>query len=87
MKIKMTEKYIRNNFEKALNSVEFGWELSNKLGYSFSKKDLINLIKLHKDNKCRDKIEELLTDCNFHYESSMLFDYKYEELEKELQER
>lgn len=57
---------VRKNFEAAFKSVAHGWELSGNLDYSMSKEDLSNLAKLHKAGKCRKKIEELLTDCNFH---------------------
>lgn len=57
---------VRNDFKAAFKSVKHGWELSSDLDYSMSKKDLSNLAKLHKAGKCRRKIEELLTDCNFH---------------------
>lgn len=61
---------IRNDFLAALKSVKRGSELSGPLDWSFSKRDLTELAKLHKANKCRKKIEDLLTDCNFHYESA-----------------
>ena len=53
--------------------------LSGPLDWSFSKRDLTELAKLHKANKCRKKIEDLLTDCNFHYESAKFHNKDYTE--------
>ena len=63
-------KEIRNDFASALRSVKNGRELSGALGYGFSNEDIANLAKLHKANKFRRKIEDLLEDCNFHTESN-----------------
>lgn len=70
---------IRRNFDEALASVKRGTDLSSDLDYSFSGNDLCQLIKLHKQNKHRSKIESLLTDCNFHYVCGLLHKHKYEE--------
>ena len=70
---------IRNDFLAALKSVKRGSELSGLLEWSFSNKDLTELAKLHKANKCRKKIEDLLTDCNFHYESAKFHNKDYTE--------
>ena len=70
---------IRNDFLAALKSVKRGSELSGPLDWSFSKRDLTELAKLHKANKCRKKIEDLLTDCNFHYESAKFHNKDYTE--------
>lgn len=69
---------IRRDFYSALKKVKHGSELSWKLGYGLSKRDLKELAKLHKSNKCRRKIEELLTDCNFHSEVGLLSNKQYE---------
>ena len=74
----MTEQEIRLNFEKALNLVEHGWELSYQLSYGLSKKDIKELTRLYKENICRDKILELLEDCNFHYETERLLENDFE---------
>ena len=56
---------IRQDFAKALASVEHGSELSEKLFREFSYKDIRNLACLYKSaNKYRRKIIELLDDCN-----------------------
>ena len=70
---------VRNDFKAAFSSVKHGWELSSDLDYSMSKKDLSNLAKLHKAGKCRRKIEELLTDCNFHSECGAFCKHDYDE--------
>ena len=59
---------IRKDFDSALKNVEHGYELSGALGWGFSKEDIENLAKLHKADKHKEKIEELLEDCNFHTE-------------------
>ena len=79
----MTEKEIRENWESALEQVKDGTDLSSKIGYGFSDKDITELAKLHKANKFREKIEDLLTDCNFHYECGQFANGEYEEFLKE----
>ena len=73
---------IRLDFAAALRSVKCGDDLSGLLGWGFNKEDLINLMKLHKSNKFRTKIEDLLTDCNFHHECGLLCEKKYDEFEQ-----
>ena len=75
---------IRKNWATALKNVKKGTELSSKIEWRFSDKDLIELATLHKKNKYRRKIEDLLEDCNFHHECGMLNEQKYEELFQEL---
>ena len=70
---------IRTDFLTALNSVKRGSDLSHRIGYALTPKDLSKLALLHKQNKCRNKIEELLTDCNFHYECCQFENQNYEE--------
>lgn len=59
---------IRGNWEKALESVKRGTALSGQIDYGFGKRDISELAKLHKAGKFRQKIEDLLEDCNFHTE-------------------
>lgn len=68
---------IRQDFATALRNVKNGSALSGVLGWSFSDEDLKNLAKLHKSNKFRKKIEDLLTDCNFHYECELMSSKDY----------
>ena len=58
---------VRKDFATAFKNVKYGTDLSKILDYAFNKHDLKNLASLHKKNKCRRKIEELLSDCNFHH--------------------
>lgn len=70
---------VRRDYGTALRQVKHGWELSGVIRNGFSKQDLCNLAKLHKSNKYRRKIEELLTDCNFHTECGNFAKRNYEE--------
>lgn len=70
---------IRLNFHEALKSVKHGSDLAGRLDYSFSRLDVLHLAELHKSNKCRKKIEDLLTCCNFRYESGKFKKHEYDE--------
>ena len=70
---------IRTEWATALRSVKHGSDLSHKVSWGFSTRDLIKLGELHKGNKFRKKIEDLLEDCNFHSECGLLADKNYEE--------
>lgn len=65
---------IRKDFATALENVENGYELSYPLSYGLSRYDVSNLAILHRDREdLRDKIYDLLEDCNFHSEN---FDFE-----------
>lgn len=64
------EAEIRSDWAAALRSVKDGSDLSADIRYGFSELDLSILAKLHKRNRFRTKIEDLLEDCNFHAECS-----------------
>lgn len=71
---------VRMDWESALKNVKCGSDLSSIIGWSFSSKyDIPILAKLHKSNKFRKKIENLLTDCNFHKEVSDFSNKMYDE--------
>ena len=70
---------IRLHFSEALKSVSEGSDLAALLGYSFSSDDLMELMKLHKKNKFRKKIEDMLTGANFHSECGLLCSQQYED--------
>ena len=70
---------IRSDFYLALSKVKSGSDLASDLDYSFSNYDLLQLAKLHKANKCRKKIENLLTACNYHYECGRFIRKEYDE--------
>lgn len=72
---------IRLDFAAALRNCKKGTELSGKLDYGFGPDDLMSLMQLHKANKFRAKIENLLTDCNFHSECSLLSSKEYNKFE------
>lgn len=72
----MTKEEIRMNWKLALKSQDF---ISSIIGCGFYLQDLIVLGALHKHGDFREKIEDLLEDCNFHHECSLLSDGKYDE--------
>lgn len=73
---------IRSDFATALKNCKRGTDLSNPLCYAFSSRDISNLAILHKSNKYRKKIEDLLEDCNFHYECGEFMQGNYAEFIK-----
>jgi len=70
---------IRKDWATALKNVRYGEKLSRPIRWSFSGRDISILAKLHKSNKFRKKIEDLLTDCNFHTECSDFSLGRYDE--------
>ncbi len=80
---------IRSDFAGALNLVEHGYELSGILEYGFSDEDICNLAMIYKNdmrNDYRNKILELLEDCNFHTECSDFLEGNYDKYIKECNE-
>ncbi len=73
---------IRSDWAAALKKVRRGSDLSAKIGWGFEKSDLRTLLKLHQQNKYRKKIEDLLTDCNFHSFCEALWGGNYDEAKK-----
>ena len=61
----LEEDTVRNNFYAALKEVKHGEELAPTIGYTFSTADIKTLARLHRENKCKRKIEELLDACHF----------------------
>lgn len=74
---------VRRDFASAFSEARRGSELSDRLGYALSKKDLKELAKLHKKNRFRKKIEDLLNNVNFHYEARCFRNGNYDEFLKE----
>ncbi len=68
---------IRKDFYSALKSAKKGTDLSHPLRYAFSDRDICNLAKIHKRGRFRRKIEDLLTDCNFHAECGLMYKGDY----------
>ena len=85
-----TEDEIRADWEKALNTMNYG-DISRTIEWGFTPEDLRELLRLHRANTHRQKIEDLLEDCNFHTFCACLSEQDYagaeayiEEFEKEL---
>lgn len=68
-----------NRLSKCKNITDVG-TISKEIGWGFYRNDIITLVKLHKENKHRIWIEELLTDCNFHTECAKMRSGNYEEI-------
>lgn len=78
----MTRIQITDNWEKSLRTYSTS-EISHKLKYCFSKEELKELATLHKETTkkiVRKRIEDLLTNCNFHYESGILANGNYNKI-------
>jgi hypothetical protein len=73
----LDEDYIRQNWEEVLSSDIDYSNIAHGIGWGFTHEDLETLMQLHKDGKYREKIEDLLTDCNFHSECSAWSDGDY----------
>lgn len=74
--------HVRTDFGAALKNVRRGSDLSSVVNYRFSQCDLVALLELHKRNKFRKKIEDLLDYCNFHSVSGMLATREYDRLKE-----
>lgn len=81
----MTEEEIRADWEKALDTMTYG-AISGTIEWGFYPEDLRKLMQLHQADKHREKIEDLLTDCNFHTFCDCLSDGDYAGAEKEIRE-
>ena len=68
---------IELNWDKALSEVDDGTELSADIGWGFTGQDLLVLTCLHEAGLHREKIEDLLEDCNFHTENEFLQEGNY----------
>lgn len=76
----MTRLHITDNWEKALRGMQ-AEKIAKDLNYSFLDGELTELFLLHKTTNKRvvkKRIEDLLTYCNFHYESGALHNGYYE---------
>ncbi len=78
---------IRLHFPEALKSVREGSVLSALLGWSFAPDDLMELMELHKQNRFRKKIEDMLEDANYHGECGLLHLQKYDSFAEYVNER
>lgn len=68
---------IELDWNAALCGVESGTELSADIGWGFTGQDLLVLTCLHEAGLHREKIEDLLEDCNFHAENEFLREGNY----------
>ena len=78
----MTRLHITDNWEKSLRTYSIS-EISHKLKYCFSKEELKELTTLHKETTkkiVKKRIEDLLTNCNFHSESGILVNGNYNKI-------
>lgn len=76
----MTRLHITDNWEKTLRGMQ-AEKIAKDLNYSFLDGELTELFLLHKTTDKRvikKRIEDLLTYCNFHYESGVLHNGYYE---------
>lgn len=81
----MTSIEVRADWYEALNKVKKGTELSSIIEWSFTAQDLFVLCCLHENFDHRQKIEDLLEDCNFHTECALLVEGQYDKLRKMIQ--
>lgn len=72
----MTAAEVRNDWYMAL---ETGEVTGGKIEWGFFPQDLMVLTCIHKAGYFREKIIDLLEDCNFHTEAELLDDLKYDE--------
>lgn len=78
----MARLQITDNWEKSLRTYSLS-EISNKLKYCFSTEELKELATLHKETTkkvVKKRIEDLLTNCNFHSESGILANGNYNQI-------
>lgn len=78
----MARLQITDNWEKSLRTYSLS-EISNKLKYCFSTEELKELATLHKETTkkvVKKRIEDLLTNCNFHSESGILANRNYNKI-------
>lgn len=73
----LDEEWVRENWEEALAGPSGYGDIASSIGWGFTREDLETLKELHKAGKFREKIEDLLDDCNFHTESGNWHDGNY----------
>lgn len=73
----LSEQEIIDDWEAALESEMDYSEIAHAIGWGFTRNDLEELMRLHQENICRSKIEDLLEDCNFHTECGAWHDGEY----------
>ena len=78
-----TEDEIRADWQGALDNMNYG-EISRTIEWGFTLEDLRELLRLYRACFQRRKIEDLLTDCNFHSFCGCLHDGDYDGAEAEI---
>ena len=73
-----------NEWYDELEAAEYGSDLSAKINYGFTNSDLLILMTMHEAGNFRKKIEDLLTDCNFHTECKLLHKKDYNSMLEQL---
>ena len=73
----MTKEEIRLDWNKALSKMDE--PIAGIIGWGFYLQDLLILGDLHEHGLHRERIHDLLEDCNFHHENRLLYDGNYEE--------
>jgi len=79
----MTEEEICEDWEKALETMTYS-DISRTIRWGFSLEDLRELMRLHREDIQREKIEDLLEDCNFHTFCGCLSEDDYDGAEAEI---
>ena len=82
--MELTDINVRLDWFQALDMVDTGEELSGPIQWGFSMQDLIVLGALHKAGHFREKIEDLLEDCNLHTYCSLLNEAEYDKYKKKV---
>lgn len=83
---KAGHKYGVEDWKKALAEKRFS-EIAQYIQWGFTKDDMKMLAKLHESGYQREKIEDLLEDCNFHTERGLFIDGQYKEAIKRIMRR
>ena len=83
---KAGHKYGVEDWKKALAEKRFS-EIAQYIQWGFTKDDMKMLAKLHESGYQREKIEDLLEDCNFHTERGLFVDGQYKEAIKRIMRR
>lgn len=81
----MTEEEIRSEWEAALDTMTYS-DISKTIRWGFYPEDLRELLRLYRADIHRQKIEDLLEDCNFHSFCACLSDGDYDAAEAEIKE-
>lgn len=76
--VKIIKENVQLNWKQVLKDKPYE-EISYEIEWGFTNDDIEELAKLHRDGYERKKIEDLLTDCNFHEECRNFKNGNYDE--------